>query len=248
MLLGTLLLTGYASYAASIPSPVATAPLPSQTLPRPLPPHETATTISLLPYTDDEIKILTVSKDTDTISTTGQTPREKKSSRVTMYTVPFYSQFKDIAEPKWQKVACGIASVAMIIDHYTEKAVEPNTLLEQGIAAGAYLSDAGWTHQGLINLAKSYNLDGESHSYASDSMAHAWEKLTTALKQGPVMASVHYTFDPQNPIPHLVVVTGVKDDTVYYNDPAETTGGGTISLAKFQKAWKKRYIEIRPTS
>jgi hypothetical protein len=76
----------------------------------------------------------------------------------------------------------------------------------------------------------------------------AFSALTKVLEEGPVMASVHYTFEPTNPIPHLVVVNGVRDGLVYYNDPAEPQGGGSISKEKFQRAWKQRYIEIRPIS
>jgi ABC-type bacteriocin/lantibiotic exporter with double-glycine peptidase domain len=57
---------------------------------------------------------------------------------------------------------------------------------------------------------------------------------------------VHYTFEPTNPIPHLVVITGVQDGMVHYNDPAEEFGGGTLSVEKFKAAWKQKYIVIRP--
>src|ERR1700690_2125492 len=76
--------------------------------------------------------------------------------------VPFYSQFKDITSPTWQKVGCGVASLAMVIDYY-EPAVPVNTLLKQGIAAGAYLQSAGWTYKGLIQLAQKYGLSGNSY-------------------------------------------------------------------------------------
>ncbi|MCX6819673.1 MAG: C39 family peptidase [Candidatus Adlerbacteria bacterium] len=66
--------------------------------------------------------------------------------------VPFYSQFRDIASASWQKVGCGITSLAMILDYY-KPAVSVNTLLKQGIAADAY-SAAGWTYNGLISVSK----------------------------------------------------------------------------------------------
>lgn len=160
-------------------------------------------------------------------------------------TVPFYSQFSDISLPEWKKVGCGIASLAMLIDYYEPK-VSVDTLLEEGIAADAYLSDAGWTHSGLISLSKKHGLTGSSHDMAGSSMDSAFATLESVLKEGPVMVSVHYTFDPKNPIPHLVVINGVSDGKVFYNDPAEKKGGGSISIAKFQSAWKKRYIQIRP--
>lgn len=161
--------------------------------------------------------------------------------------VPFYSQFTDITSPQWQKVGCGIASLAMLIDYYTDESVSVDALLARGLAAGAYLDDAGWIHAGLIALAQKYQLDGESVS-GFPSMDRAFAALVAELERGPVIASVHYTFEPTNPIPHLVIITGVRDGRVFYNDPAETTGGHSLSEAKFKRAWKQRYITIRPVS
>lgn len=177
------------------------------------------------------------------------TDEPAESTTVSSYphSVPFYSQFTDITPVEWRKIGCGIAALAMLIDFYTD-AVPVDSLLSDGIASGAYITDAGWSHQGLINLAAQYDLTGATRGLASLSMDDAFHTLTTAVEEGPVMVSVHYTFDPQNPIPHLVVVTGVADGLVYYNDPAEAAAGGTVSVEQFQSAWKKRYIEIRPTS
>jgi len=163
-----------------------------------------------------------------------------------VFTVPFFSQFADITPVEWRKVSCGIAGVSMLIDFYQPGSAVPDLLLQQGRAAGAFLSDAGWTHQGLINLTKQFGLNGYSRDMAGLSMSSAFSELKEVLKDGPVMVSVHYTFQPTNPIPHLVVVNGVADGKVFYNDPAEASGGGSISIEQFQSAWKKRYIEIRP--
>lgn len=158
--------------------------------------------------------------------------------------VPFYSQFDDITPVAWRKIGCGIASLAMLIDYY-KPTVNVDTLLEEGIANGAYIENAGWSHAGLINLAQSYGLSGAAHSYAYLGMTDAFATLESAVAAGPVMVSVHYTFDPTNPIPHLVVITGVHDGRVYYNDPAEASGDRSISIEQFQSSWKKRHIEIR---
>jgi len=160
--------------------------------------------------------------------------------------VPFYSQFTDITKPGWQKIGCGIASVAMLIDYYSDQAISVDRLLEQGIANNAYLSDAGWIHAGLIGLSQAYGLDGQSVSLAHLSAKAAVTELSTVLADGPVMASVHYTFEPTNPIPHLVVVNAIKDGMVYYNDPAESVGNGSLSIEQFKRGWKQRYIVIRP--
>lgn len=172
--------------------------------------------------------------------------QEGKLSESAVHSVPFYSQFSDITAPAWQKVGCGIASLAMLIEFHTEQKVSVDALLTRGINAGAYLDNAGWIHAGLINLSKTYGLTGESVSLSHLSMDEAFSKLQTVLERGPVMVSVHYTFEPTNPIPHLVVITGVKDGKVFYNDPAEAAAAGSLSIEKFERAWKKRYISIVP--
>lgn len=174
-------------------------------------------------------------------------PDEDEGGNTPVPRVPFYSQFADISSPSWQKVGCGIASVSMLIDFYSDGAVSVDDMLARGIKAGAYIESAGWSHAGLIALAAPYGLNGESVSLSHLTLGEAMTELTTVVSEGPVMASVHYTFEPTNPIPHLVVITGVRDGKVFYNDPAEPTGNGSISIDKFKKAWKKRYISIRPT-
>ena len=220
----------------------------------------------LASYKDTEEEVFNEPKITQTISEkikeddteTNSSPEPKKENREILtnkkpkiensdiYTVPFYSQFKDITSDSWKKVGCGIASLAMIIEFYEPGEVKVDTLLKEGISAGAYLDDAGWTHGGLIGLSKKYGLGGESHDLRNSTMETAFSRLKTVLEDGPVMASVHYTFDPKNPIPHLVVVNGISDGMVYYNDPAEKLGGNSITVAQFKSAWKKRYIEIHP--
>lgn len=163
----------------------------------------------------------------------------------TVLSVPFYSQFTDISSAKWQKVGCGITSLAMVIDYY-KPAIPVNTLLAEGLALGAY-SNAGWTYSGLITTSKKYGMQGTAYDLGSSDMNKAFSQFSTTLKAGPVIASVHYKFDPKSTIPHLVVINSIKDGVVYYNDPAAKSGGLTISVADFQMAWKKRYIVIRPS-
>lgn len=160
--------------------------------------------------------------------------------------VPFYSQFQDIKPLAWQKVGCGVTSLAMIIEYYKPNSVSVNILLTQAIAGGAYNKNAGWMHKDLILLSNQYGLEGNSYDMASLSKDAAFIQFKKSLKDGPVMASVHYKFDPKNPIPHLVVIDGIDGDTIYYNDPALKSGTKEISTEKFLKAWKKKFIVIRP--
>lgn len=160
--------------------------------------------------------------------------------------VPFYSQFQDIHSAQWQKLGCGIASLAMVINFYNPGAASPDTLLRQGIAAGAYVGGAGWSHWGLVSLAQRYGLQGEPLDLSNLDADAAFAKLEESLQKGPVIASVHYKLESQNPIPHLVVINGVSGDTVFYSDPAASAGAKEISIHDFLKAWKKRLISIHP--
>jgi len=160
--------------------------------------------------------------------------------------VPFYSQIRDISAPKWKKLSCGIADVAMIINFYKPGTVMPDELLWEGIAAGAFIDGVGWTHKGLADLAGAYGLKGEARDFSHLNKSGAFAAIAELLEDGPVIASVYYTFDPYSPIPHLVVINGVKDGKVYYNDPAMRNANNAISIDGFMRGWKKRIIVIRP--
>ncbi len=158
---------------------------------------------------------------------------------------PFYSQFQDIALAQWQKVGCGIASLAMLIEFYKPGTVSVNTLLKQGIVSGAFVKNAGWSHNGLARLAQKYGLTGASYDFSRLDSNSAFAQFAEILKQGPVIASVHYKLEPKNPIPHLIVINGIRDGLISYNDPAALSSGKEISVQDFIKAWKKRFIAIR---
>lgn len=177
----------------------------------------------------------------ETVSTTS--PAE-----VSIPSVPFYSQFADIRSPEWQKNGCGVTSLAMVIDYYKPKAASVETLLAEGIAADAYIQNVGWTYKGLISISAKYGFGGDSYDFAGLSAEAAFAKFKSYLTDGPIIVSVHYKFDPASTIPHLVVISGLKDNVLYYNDPAATVGGKTISVADFLRGWKKRFIVIRPKS
>ncbi len=165
----------------------------------------------------------------------------------TVAVVPFYSQFKDIDSASWQKVSCGVTSLAMVIDFYKPATATPNALLKQGLAAGAYDTSAGWKHSGLVALAKTYGLDGQSYDLAGTDQKSAFATLKSYLKKGPVIVSVHYKFDPKSTIPHMVVIEGMSNGLLYYNDPASKAGQQQISVEKFLAGWKQQFIVVAPT-
>lgn len=160
--------------------------------------------------------------------------------------VPFYSQLKDIKSLGWQKKGCGVASLAMLIEFYKPGSVSVNKLLEQAIASGAYQKNSGWKHRELALLSKKYGLEGKNYDLSGSDKNVAFTQFKDFLKDGPVIASIYYKFDPKSTIPHLVVINGMEGDTIFYNDPAEKNGGKKISKADFLNGWKKRFIVVRP--
>ena len=136
----------------------------------------------------------------------------------------------------------------MIIEYYKPGSVSVNKLLNQAIASGAYLPSAGWIHAGLALLSKKYDLMGKNYDLSGLNKSSAFSQLKEFLKDGPVIASVYYKFDPKSTIPHLVVINGLEGDTVYYNDPAGSVAGKEISTTDFLNGWKKRFIVIRPVT
>ncbi len=233
----------------SAPIPEATIGLPVITeVPTPLP-----DTIAKTVTPEKSSLVDAVPESAPTVRAVAKVEEKEKKSKVAsahtqVFSVPFFSQFADITSPHWQKVGCGIASLAMLIEFYKPGTVVVDSLLDEGITSHAYLDSAGWTYAGLIGISNKYGLGGTSHDIANLTMKDAFTELKTVVSEGPVMVSVHYTFDPKNPIPHLVILNGIEGDRVYYNDPAEKSGNGSISISTFQNSWKKRYIEIRPLS
>lgn len=160
--------------------------------------------------------------------------------------IPFYSQFADIEWPIWRKNACGVASLAMVINFFNPEAASAQSLLEKGISAGFYLNDAGWTHKGLALLSEQYGMEGETYDLSDLSMTDAFKQLEKILNDGPVIASVYYEFNPKSTIPHLAVINKFDGENLYYNDPAAETGDKKITLTEFKNGWKKKFIVIRP--
>jgi len=160
--------------------------------------------------------------------------------------VPFYSQFENISLPFWRGKSCGVTDLAMLINYYEPGTTTPDTVLALALADKAYIDNIGWTYAGLIDVAKEYGLEGAAYDLGNLSTQEAFAKFKIALQSGPVIASIHYKFDPKSIIPHLVVITSVQGDTMYYNDPAADKGEKEILVENFLKGWKKRYVVIRP--
>ncbi|MCP4354435.1 MAG: hypothetical protein GY793_02140 [Proteobacteria bacterium] len=135
----------------------------------------------------------------------------------------------------WQERGCGIACIRMIINYFNPSATLPNyrELIQLGIDIEAYCPQ-GWIHQGLVKIAKKYNIKGKD--FRRKETSH----ILSCLKTGKLcIASVSVGFNTGSKGGHLVVVNGYKsEDNVlegfYVNHP---------SSAK-EYNWENRFIPL----
>ncbi|HEY4478009.1 MAG TPA: C39 family peptidase [Candidatus Paceibacterota bacterium] len=161
------------------------------------------------------------------------------------YDVPLFSQISDISSASWKQKGCGVADVAMIVEFYKPNTTSVQKVLEEGLKAGAYVKNVGWSHKGLASLAVKHGLVGKTVDLSSLKNTVALSEFKNIVTEGPVIASIHRGFNPKSPYGHLVVITGFDDKLVYYNDPGKRDGIRTVSIEDFMKGWKKRLIVIR---
>src|SRR3989344_8127218 len=172
---------------------------------------------------------------------------------MTPYKIRLVSQQNEL-HPEWQYRGCGISSLKMVMNYWhavdaTNASPPIDELLATGLKLYAYVQNIGWSHAGLVNIARQYGYEGQNYDLASSDIETAWESLKAQIKTGPVMVSVYSQFGPTCGGGHIVVVTGLDGDMVYLNDPEEASqeaGVKIMTLEDFLRSWKKRYIVIRP--
>ncbi len=171
------------------------------------------------------------------------------------FNVPPYSQYLDIKNQEWQHRACGIIALKSILDFWSDETKErysdADKFIEMGLELNAYIPGTGWRHKELVEIAKSFDLDGENFDWFKKTPEEAFQKMIFYLEKYPLAASIHPLFETQNQGGHLVVLTGFENNILYYNDPAVKNREEIIQeipLDKFLNGWKRRIIAIYPKS
>ncbi len=122
-------------------------------------------------------------------------------------------------------------------------------LVEIGLKLNTYIPDVGWRHKELVEIAKSFELDGKNFDWFKKSPEEAFQEMIFYLDRHPLAASIHPMFETQNQGGHLIVLIGFENNILYYNDPAAENREEIvqeISLDKFLNGWKRRFIVIYP--
>lgn len=163
--------------------------------------------------------------------------------------IPFYSQHLDIKDKKWRHRSCGIVALKTALDFWGgETSPTFPELLKNGRRMKAYIRGVGWNHAGIARLARKYGFGGKNFDWFPKKPKWAFEKTRTFLKTGPVIASIHKNLDPAQS-GHLVVITRITANRVYYLDPdayAHDKIRRIASKKRFLAGWKRRIIIIRP--
>jgi len=165
-----------------------------------------------------------------------------------MKTVPQYSQFLDVKKRGWKIRACGVASLAMVLDHYKKTNTSIDELIDHGVSIGAHNKELGWIHSGIVNIAKHKGFNGERFDWKDVDTSVSFEKMAEHLKNGPIIASIHKNFNPKLS-GHLVVVTAKNKTHITIHDPIAKKREKIkkdVPIDVFLTGWKKRIVVIRP--
>ena len=117
---------------------------------------------------------------------------------------------------EWSNRACGMAALRMILLAYGREAPSVTELLKLGVKHEA-LTDRGWLHAGIADLATGFGIPGRAEPVAAGD-------LLGTLTVAPVIISVTGQFpDDGRKGGHLVIARGYEDGTdpdVLIRDPS----------------------------
>ncbi len=160
----------------------------------------------------------------------------------------------------------------MVMDFYKKNdKLSLDDLIKKGVGLGGYTEGVGWVHITLIQIARSYGFSGfrrkwvlgekdlewlKPESYSEEEINNHNQQLLEegiyqireSIKKGnPVIISAPKSFNPKNS-GHLVVITGIKRDGFYLNDPdnpdRKVRKNIFVDLETFKKVWSRRAIFI----
>ena len=181
-----------------------------------------------------------------------------------MLNVPFYSQYAPEVPVEWRRRSCGIAALHMALAaKHAAGVIGTDSLIEAGVASGAYIPGIGWKHDGLVALAEMHGVKARRaefgirrfprrvRSFAAlvpDLFAYSgMHELRHALDQG-VIPIVSLTTDTADT--HLVTLTGYgrgSESGFYYHDPAGEEADNAnrfMDSGAFAKRWRQLALFI----
>lgn len=149
---------------------------------------------------------------------------------------PFYiSQFH--GDDYWDKRACGIACIYMIIKTLDKSShANISRLIQECLALNGYneKGDTGWHHISLISLLNRHNIKAFSKKYMP-----VKEVLSEISKNRYAISSIR-----SNTGGHLILIYGFDEKSVYYHDPFNGHSLKT-SYKNFEKMFNNKAIIVK---
>ena len=158
---------------------------------------------------------------------------------------PQHALLQDIVLPggatlsrlEWEDNCCGLACIQTILDAEGLPVPTLDALLAKGIESGAYDAAKGWILRGLLELGRSYGLDGEVFPQASIGFL---ESLPAVQITPIVSVSCNFPITPSAKGGHLVVfrgtrVSNAKGEVCYCDDPS--TQGAIVDEVERTRFW-----------
>ncbi len=163
--------------------------------------------------------------------------------------VPYYSQFLDVADADWRPKACGMTCVAMLIASRGENFESIDALIKRAVEAGGYGS-SGWFHDALVATLQKHGAPAARRAENIPGTEPLVQSLDSSV---PVIVSVVDEILEQTKF-HMVVLVGYEKDeqgTVsgfYYHDPQalspENGANRFVPIEAFLKHWRKMAIFV----
>ena len=197
---------------------------------------------------------------------------EDKTQKIVL-DVPYYSQWLDVKDKKWQSRVCGIVCLKMVMDFFANKDGRKNPSADDLIKENEFINgfgSFGSDHESLIMLARNHGFHAYRQEFKSLHNDYANNKIKTSshenrltdegvdkkvrkLENGfPVIVSAIKNFSEKDKF-HLVVLTGFKKENgklkgFYYHDPdssdSEEGMHKFVDIDTFKKHWRKMAIYV----
>lgn len=171
--------------------------------------------------------------------------------------VPYFSQRSADVPHEWRPRSCGVVALRMALAG-TASGTPPSTaeLIEEGLAAGAYIPGTGWKHVGLVKLAKRYGAEAYRKEFKSKVAGSMFGglllrigmlELKQAVRRGTV--PIVSLAVPESSDTHLVPLTGFTKQGFLYHEPAADGEGESgayreVAFGDFKRRWRRLVIFI----
>lgn len=144
---------------------------------------------------------------------------------------------------EWSNRACGMAALRMILLAYGQEAPSVTELLKLGVKHEA-LTDRGWVHAGIAELATGFGIPARAEPLAA-------VDLTARLVDAPLIVSITEQFpDDGRKGGHLVIARGYTDDAdpdLLIRDPSSWgQSHDRVPLSRLAASYTGRAITFAP--